>query len=142
MEFLPAGNILGPQHPVREITLHHGPGLPDGDYAFLDSYCSDPDCDCRKVMIQVHYNRRYVALINYGWESIAFYKSWYGATKIDLQTVQEMKGPSIDLNSPNRLDPQAILALFQHLLDERFRQHFANSYTAFKAALATRGEHR
>ena len=28
-------------------------GIPAGSYGFLESYCPDPDCDCRRVMINV-----------------------------------------------------------------------------------------
>ncbi|HEY2343521.1 MAG TPA: hypothetical protein VGH90_10845 [Chthoniobacteraceae bacterium] len=27
-------------------------GLPDGDYRFVEFYCDEPGCDCRRVVIQ------------------------------------------------------------------------------------------
>jgi hypothetical protein len=27
--------------------------LPDGEYAFLEFYCNEPGCDCRRVFINV-----------------------------------------------------------------------------------------
>jgi hypothetical protein len=38
---------------TRVITTRGYPGLPDDDYALLESYCTDPRCDCRRVMINV-----------------------------------------------------------------------------------------
>lgn len=136
MEFISAGKILGPDTPMRVLTLKGAPGLPDGQYSLVDCYCADPDCDCRKVMIQVHHDQQYVALINYGWEPIAFYKKWYGAEKIDLQTVDEMKGPSVDISSPNLVDPDAIIDFFRHILDERYRNVLATNYRNFKRSMA------
>ena len=34
------------------IILHH-PSLPSDEYALAESYCADPDCDCRRVLMYV-----------------------------------------------------------------------------------------
>jgi len=33
-------------------------GIPAGSYALLESYCADPDCDCRRVMLSIIEERR------------------------------------------------------------------------------------
>lgn len=33
-------------------------GLPTGNYGFLESYCNDPACDCRRALIQVTEERQ------------------------------------------------------------------------------------
>ncbi len=38
---------------TRSLSLKGYPGIPDGDYAFLDSYCPDPRCECQRVMFRV-----------------------------------------------------------------------------------------
>jgi len=32
---------------MRWISIKNHPRLPDGDYGLLDTYCADPNCDCR-----------------------------------------------------------------------------------------------
>lgn len=34
---------------TRVATLTGQPGLPDGEYGFLELYCDDPACDCWRV---------------------------------------------------------------------------------------------
>ena len=135
MSFLAAGEILGATARVRTLTLAHHRELPDGDYAMVETYCTDLGCDCRKTMILVHHDRRHVSTINFGWESPKFYARWYGAP-LDARTLAEMKGPSIDMNSPDLVPPGAMLAFFSTLLDAQYLKHLRSQYTRFRAALA------
>ena len=46
-------------------------GIPAGTYELVESYCPDPDCDCRRVMINVvekEHPTRYLAAISYGFD--------------------------------------------------------------------------
>jgi hypothetical protein len=137
MEFIPAGERLGSFTQIRTLTLNGAPDLPDGEYAFVDCYCTDPECDCRKTMIQVHLNKRFVSLINYGWEPSEYYAKWYGTKSLDHHTLAEMKGPSIDINSPDLVPPHAILGFFKSILDDRYQNHFRTQYARFKQALTS-----
>jgi len=140
--FVPAGEILGKTTRVRTLTLRGHPELPDGAYGMVETYCTDPGCDCRKTMILVHLGRRHVSTINFGWETPDFYQAWYGAP-LDAQTLAEMQGPSIDLNSPNLVSPAAMHAFFLSLLDEVYREHFRSQYQWFRAAISSpAGGHR
>ncbi|MDY6987085.1 MAG: hypothetical protein SWQ30_03425 [Thermodesulfobacteriota bacterium] len=134
MEFTPAGEIIGSAHQVRTVTISDSPQLPDGEYRFIDMYCTDPFCDCRKTIIQVFRNGAFVATINYGWEPPSFYKKWLGGGCHDEITVQ-MHGASIDISSPNRVSPEGILGLFNALLDEKWIEIFKQHYGAVKAKL-------
>lgn len=136
MSFVAAGEVLGASARVRTLTLARHDALPDGSYALVETFCTDPGCDCRKTMILVHLDRRHVSTIHFGWESPAFYARWYGAP-LDDRTLAEIKGPSIDLNSPDLVPPDAMLALFSALLDARYLEHLRTQYTRFRAALAT-----
>lgn len=95
MKFIPAGEIIGDAHQVRAVTIAKSPQIPDGEYQFVDMYCNDPLCDCRKTMIQVLHNGTNVATINFGWEPHSFYemKNGWGpdpATKVCRRwTVQQ-----------------------------------------------------
>ena len=53
------------------------PGLPADEYAYLEFYCAELDCDCRRVMLQVISKGqpgRIFATISYGWEKESFYR--------------------------------------------------------------------
>ena len=135
MSFVDVGEILGDTAKVRTVTLAHHSKLPDGAYAMVETYCTDLGCDCCKTMILAHHDHRHVATINFGWESPKFYARWYGGP-LDARTLAEMKGPSIDLSSPDRVPPEAMLAFFRALLDERYIDHIRSHYKRFRAALA------
>lgn len=53
-------------------------GLPKGIYLLMESYCSDKNCDCRKVMINVvsAETSKILGTIGFGWESETFYTKW------------------------------------------------------------------
>ena len=49
-------------------------GLPAGEYGFLELYCNERKCDCRRVFFYVVTPSRTqpLAVIAYGWESKEF----------------------------------------------------------------------
>src|SRR4030065_561138 len=56
---------------TRVITTRAYPGLPDDEYALLESYCPDPKCDCRRVMLNVlprHQAQSFLAAISFGFD--------------------------------------------------------------------------
>ena len=122
---------------TRSVTVRGMPPLPDGDYGFIELYCNEPHCDCRRVMVVVLRPetgwRRFWATINYGWESREFYQRWAQAPGGDES---EWQGPFLDpLSTQSRYAP-ALLELFQSLLQsppyvERLKSH----YRLFRAAV-------
>ena len=69
----------------RTVRLEIGrPGGVDflaGDYLFFESYCTDPDCDCERVLLSViEKTRGIVATISYGFD---------GAELIRWMTIRE-----------------------------------------------------
>ncbi len=118
MSFLAAGEILGNAARVSTLAIAHHPELPDGAYAMVDTYCTDPGCDCCKTMILVHLDHRQVSTINFGWESSELYARWYGAPPAD-RTLAELQG------------------FFSALLDAHYVEQLRSQYTRFRAALAT-----
>ena len=134
MNFVPAGEIIGEEHRVRSVTLRDSPQLPDGDYTFIDMYCTDPKCDCRKTMIHVMHNDAHVATINFGWETQKFYHEWIGA---DLdEDMPPLHGTTIDITSPNKVSPQGVLAFFNALLDQQWIAIIKSHYKAVKTQVA------
>ncbi len=116
--FLPAGEILGPECQVRTVVIAEDPHLPSGAYTFIDSYCTDNNCDCRKTIIQIFHEEKLVSIVSFGWESPRFYLRWLNSK--DRELADEMSGLSIDFASPDLVSPNGILLLVNHLLDERW----------------------
>lgn len=137
MEFIPAGEIIGEAHQVRTVTIKQSPQLPDGEYSFIDTYCADPDCDCRKTMIQVMHNGKLVSMINYGWESATFYENWMGSSAKD-NLMPKMHGASIDITSPDLVGKDGMLALFNALLNDIWIAKIKRHYFEVKAAMLKR----
>ena len=135
MEFIPAGEIIGDTHQVRSVSIKQSPKLPDGEYDFVDTYCNDSECDCRKTMIQVMLNGKLVSIINYGWESKAYYKNWIGGGEED-EFVSGMHGASIDISSPNLVDENAILELFNALKNDMWISKFKFYYNEVKTTIS------
>jgi hypothetical protein len=125
--FVPAGEILGPEHLMRSVVIADDPHLPSGEYSFIDTYCTDNTCDCRKTIIQIFHEKKLVSIVSYGWESPKFYLRWLKNTK-DRVLAEEMSGLSIDFSSPDRVSPEGILLLVNHLLDEKWISILKENY--------------
>jgi hypothetical protein len=67
--------------------------LPAGVYEFVELYCDEKDCDCRRVFFMVLSSRKMAveAVIAWGWESRAYYVQWMGDD--DPEMIAEMQGP-------------------------------------------------
>jgi hypothetical protein len=120
---------------TRSIFIFKSGGLPPGQYGFLELFCDDPKCDCRRVVISVISPQRGtapLATINYGWERVEFYARWLGT----WQNAVECKGPSLDPLNPQTADSEALLALFKSALeDEQYRERLKRHYELFKSTL-------
>lgn len=121
---------------TRVVTLleAHGP-LPAGSYAFLELYCTDPDCDCRRVLIQVRPEAEPVtvlATINYGWERLKFYTQWLHG---DRQGAREIRNASLDPLNPQSVHAPIFLQFFKSVLmkDRDYIQRLARHYRMFKS---------
>ena len=116
---------------TRTVTIMREDDIiPKGDYGLIEMYCDDPDCDCRRVFLYVISSLRddVEAVIAYGWESAAFYARWLGDD--DPRALDELRGPVLNLGSPqSRLAP-AILELVKnvvlqdHAYVERLKTHY------------------
>jgi hypothetical protein len=63
---------LGPAE-TRTITLPDAPekpgGIPAGEYGFFESYCTDPNCDCRRVLLHVvRKDEGVIAVVSFGFD--------------------------------------------------------------------------
>lgn len=99
--------------------------LPDDSYGFIELYCVDPDCDCRRVMINVLSERRraHLATINHAFEPPA-----------DDDPVQEQT--FLDPLNVQSCWSGVLLGLFKEiLLDEAYCERIERHYRMVKDAL-------
>ena len=110
--------------------------LPDGQYGFIEFYCNEPACDCRRVIVKILREdtglRKIWATINYGWESPDFYRKWGGPWKEPVG----LKGPFLDpLNTQTEHSP-ALLQLFLVVLQSpEYIQRLKRHYEMFRAVV-------
>jgi hypothetical protein len=127
MEFVPAGELID-KVSVRSVRISESPGLPAGEYTFIDAYCTDRTCDCRKVMFYVMHERTQVATIDFGWETEEYYREWMGE-----DSPVAMAGVTVVWSTVPR---DVILSFFNHLLDGRWIAIVKDHYDRVKKATA------
>lgn len=116
---------------TRSVTLRGHAVIPDGEYGFLEFYCDEDDCDCRRVLLMVVSRDPSVpvlATINYGWESRDYYAKWMG----DAKFADEAYGAQLELSGRQSQFAPALLKLFLgSVMDpayvERLKRHYALS---------------
>jgi len=121
-----------PSRGARKTRFVSVPGrqdLPDGDYGFVELYCGEPVCVCRRVMINVLRPEtgwsQVWAAISYGWESPDYYRQWSGAGNDPA----ESKGPYLGPLNPRTSYSPALLNLFRFLIQSpehgaRLQRHY------------------
>lgn len=115
---------------TRSCTVAPGHQVPADDYGFLEFYCDDVRCDCRRVMIRVvgqHSGETAWASISYGWEKPEFYRNWAGT---DLMDAKELSRPTLDPLNPQSPHADFFLSLFAEMIKdksyvERLQRHYA-----------------
>jgi hypothetical protein len=124
---------------TRTITVTRWANLdlPPRDYTFLELFCDEPDCDCRRVFFHVMSSPggEPDAVIAYGWESRDFYAKWMGDE--DELALRELKGPALNLCSPQSKRAPALLSLFQSVLlkDVEYMERVKRHYLMFREAI-------
>ena len=109
--------------------------VPPGNYAFLEMYCVDANCDCRKVIIHVITDEHFKtwAILNYGWESEEYYRAWWGKNHL---LYRPMSGVIFD---PPTNDPlkQEFLKVFTDIIqsDKKYARRLQTHYFMFKEAM-------
>ena len=130
---------------TRELYIKKQPGTKLlGGYGLLEMYCKDPDCDCRRVILNVVSEKELntVAYINFGWESMAFYRKWYG--KDDVETIEELKGPSLNALSPqSKYAPELLQFIKEFVLkDKNYVNRLKRHYKMFKEKMRVENSHQ
>jgi hypothetical protein len=123
-------------------------GLPAGTYSFLEMFCDEPGCDCRRVffMVMTSFRKGTQAVVAWGWEDVEFYSKWlkYG----DRRDAEELQGPVLNSGSPETDLSEAILDLTREVLledpgyIERIQRHYRMFRKKVEARAKRRGGHR
>jgi len=117
--------------------------LPKGSYSFVEGFCNEVSCNCRRVFFSVYYSsgiqsmpeKEPLAIIGYGWESMAFYKKWMGNN--DKKTAKHLTTPILNELSPQSEHARKILKLFTDILltDKQYMERVKQHYRLFRARL-------
>lgn len=99
MYFIPFSfqNEDGEPSKLRQIiVLQDGLDLPRDTYIFVENFCVNKSCDCRKVMINAvsKSNKEILGTFTYGWEKLEHYTKWLSG---DKELATELKGPALEL---------------------------------------------
>lgn len=129
MSFTTPNYVLGGEATFRTIVIKSHPSLPDGEYQFLENYCTEPNCDCRKTIITIKHNGEPVGSIDYGWETLKFYKKW---NRVEPEFAKEMVGLSINPLFDFQLNCNDLLDLVKELMDDKWTSRIKNTYRKFR----------
>lgn len=112
--------------------------LPAADYSFVEMFCNEPRCDCRRVFFTVFSSltQKPEAVIAYGWESASFYRKWF-KFKVSKEDIAELMGPVLNMGSPQGQYAPAILNLFTEVLlcDPGYIERLKRHYRSFRATV-------
>jgi hypothetical protein len=117
---------------IRVVTP--GGELPVGEYGFIEHFCADAACDCRRVLLRVTSAQpphAVLATINFGWESADFYIRW---THGDEKAGRDITAASLDPLHPQSKHADELLAFFRKAMitDPAYVQRLARHYEIFK----------
>jgi hypothetical protein len=112
--------LLAPQH-----------GLPPGEYAFIEQYCTEEGCDCRRVIFTVMQKGRktQIATISWGWEPREFYKKWMRWDPARKRSTSAKARPLDPLGEQSELSSGALELCREVLIEdpgyvERIKGHY------------------
>ncbi len=109
------------------------------EIVFIPLYCSDKNCDCRRVIVQVYERdpkKRHLplAVITYGWENYSFYRKW--SKNLSDEEIRESLGPALEpRHKQSHPDPYIVDVFHQALEMPSIKQRFRRQYAQFKLAI-------
>jgi hypothetical protein len=127
-----------PELGMRETRVAVFPDEDDpmkGRYAFMEFYCNDETCDCRRVVLNVINEsdpRKILASINYGWESPSYYAKWVGSSDAS----RGMAGATLDPMLTQSLHSNFFLDYFNDVIlqDPAYVERLQRHYAMFKGS--------
>jgi hypothetical protein len=119
---------------TRSFTIADGhPYLSADEFALLEAYCNDENCDCRRVFFNVasRNQQKIVAVVTFGWEDESFYRKWFGGRNDEFtrMAIAEMVGLGLNSASPQSEIAPALLAPIREVLQDpdyvaRLKRHY------------------
>ena len=108
--------------------------LPSGEYALLEMFCNERNCDCRRVFFYVVSSLKndVEAVIAYGWESLEFYAKWM--RNDDPEIIKDLQGPVLNMGSPQSSLAPAILDMVKDVVlkDSAYIERVKTHYRIFR----------
>jgi hypothetical protein len=102
-------------------------GIDPDKFAFVELFCDDASCDCRRAMIQVFDSRNnFRACLSYGWENHQFYADWMGSGA----HVDNLAGVNLYEMQPQGKHCNELLELFKQCIEsdpsyaQRIQRHY------------------
>ena len=134
------------EHETRTITVidpsHFN--VPPAHYSFLEMFCDEPGCDCRRAFFSVvsSVQNDIKAVIAWGWENQDFYVKWMGDNDSDV--INDLMGPVLNLASPQSNIAPALLKLFQGVLlkDNVYIERVKRHYVMFRETVDNRSKRK
>ena len=121
---------------MRSVFARGMGELPDGQYGFLELYCNEPNCDCRRVTIcvlEANTPEKIWATLSYGWEDVSFYSQWTSNPEL----ARECAGVKLDPIGQQTKYSEALLKLFSQVLqDKAYVERLKRHYAMFRATVA------
>jgi hypothetical protein len=133
---------------TRQINvLDQGGKLPKGRYLLIELFCTDPECDCRRVFLSVRHveSEQLMAVIAYGWEDRQYYREWFAGDIPENESLleerpsmlNELKGPALNTGSPqSELAPALLKEVESVLEDDDYVERIERHYQMFKDSIA------
>jgi hypothetical protein len=115
---------------MRLLEVPEGAGVPAGKYLLREYYCTEPDCDCRRVVVAVtpfdQVEESVAVTVSFGWERQKYYKKW---TRVPGMW-RGMSGAILEPLAAQGPHAKRFLEIFKHavqdhLLVAAFRRHYA-----------------
>jgi hypothetical protein len=137
MPFVPF-YALCPEDAVRETRSVHAQS---GIYSFVEPFCDEPGCDCRRAYFEVFKNDKggRLATLTWGWEPPAFYRNW-ASFPLSKEDLRELTGPALArmaVQSP--IAPELLDMLCEMLKDDEYRNRVIRHYRQFRGQVDARG---
>ena len=123
---------------TASVLQDEGGALPGDTYGFLEMYCDERGCDCRRVYFSVlaRSRGRTMAQITWGWESADFYR---GRSSFELSPADlaELTGPALASGQPQtELGPALVEFVRDTLLaDSAYVERIQCHYRMFREAI-------
>lgn len=116
---------------TRVLHVFENAKVPIGTYAFIECYCTDPECDCQLVrFVVVGEDGQEHACISYGWNDKAFYDEAFSACD------HNFPGPDFAILTPQGRYADYFLDFCKNVLiqDRAFVERLKRHNVLFKQA--------